>query len=135
MGKNPAFQFYPDAYQRDTRPLSRAARGDWTDILCALHFASSRGTLTLTVTGWANLIGCTVDEMCITLWELHHHHVAVIKSPSRVTFCNGKMPESDAVRDVKVTVMNRRMVAEEKAKQSHAKRQSRYRQKQDVTPQ
>lgn len=47
MSKQPAFQFYPGDWQKDTalRCCSAAARGIWIDLLCMMYEAPQRGVL------------------------------------------------------------------------------------------
>jgi hypothetical protein len=70
MAKMPAFQFYPGDWIQNTRILSLAAKGAWIDILCALWRSQTRGSLTLPLTGWALLFGCTADQAAAVITGL-----------------------------------------------------------------
>lgn len=116
MGKNPACQFYFLDHQRDTRPLSRAVRGDWMDILTQLHFAPTRGSLTLSLEAWGKVVGISGEEFeKTTLEELRHCRICKI-----VTQRNGN-----------ITLISRRMVREEKDRKNNAERQGRHRKKKE----
>lgn len=94
--KLPFLQFFPDDYLRDTRALSLAAKGGWTDILCMLHGAQNRGSMTLPMLGWARIMGASVDQAEAVIGELLVMKVADIERNS-----NGN-----------VTIICRRMVRE-----------------------
>ncbi len=76
--KLPFFQFYPSDYKRDTCALSLATKGGWIDILCMLHGAQNRGTMTLPVVGWARVMGATVDQATAVIDELAAMNVAEV---------------------------------------------------------
>lgn len=118
MGKNPSAPFYWNDYYRDTRPLSRAVRGDWMDILCQLHFSLSRGALTLSLDAWGQVVGIPGDQFeTSTLLELRQARVCKI-----VTHSDGR-----------VTLQSRRMMREEKDRKNNALRQQRFRNNGRVT--
>jgi uncharacterized protein YdaU (DUF1376 family) len=110
MNKAPAFQFYVADYMRDTRCLSLAAKGAWTDCLCAMWFASTRGELTYPLIGFARLFGCTVEQAKSVIDELAEMQVC-----DCVTHDDGKM-----------TLVNRRMRREAKARKAANNRQLAY---------
>lgn len=99
--KLPFFQFYPSDYKRDTCALSLAAKGGWIDILCMLHGAQNRGTMTLPDVGWARLMGATVDQAAAVIDELAAMHVAeVIRgSNGEVTISSRRMLRDAITRE------------------------------------
>lgn len=101
MGKQPAFQWYPNDYLRDTRMLTLSARGAWADMLNFMWYAPERGKLEGSREQLARQLSCAVDELQSILDELSVTKVA------NVTNCNGI-----------VTVINRRMWNEEKERKS-----------------
>lgn len=118
MGKQPAFWFYPGDWVQDTRPLSLAAKGAWIDLLCAMWRAPRRGALALSLTGYARLLGATVEQARLVLDELIALGVcdADVAALSQVT-----APHAP------VTLVNRRMQREESQKHSGRLRSRRYR--------
>lgn len=111
MASFPWMQFFPGDWVADTRLLTLSAKGAWIDILAALHNSPTRGELTLDVEAWARLIGATPHETGVVIRELERTAVADIAT----------------LPDAKVTIRSRRMAREEGKRRSHAKRQERYR--------
>jgi uncharacterized protein YdaU (DUF1376 family) len=70
MSGLPFLQFYPGDWLKDTRALSPEAKGAWIDILCALHFSPTRGTLAMTIEGWARMIGQSPEKTRACINEL-----------------------------------------------------------------
>jgi uncharacterized protein YdaU (DUF1376 family) len=110
MGKNPAFQFYPMDWMRDTGTLSLQAKGAWIDILCALWWSAERGVLSTSTAGWSRLIRASNDDVEDVIDEILTHKVADIKREP-----NGN-----------ITVVCRRMVRDEEYRQQNAERQRRH---------
>ncbi|MCC7202427.1 MAG: hypothetical protein IT393_07200 [Nitrospirae bacterium] len=98
MGKNPAFLFYPGDWVQDTRILSLRAKGAWIDLLCMMWRSTERGTVTLSWPALARLLSAHLDEAKLAIEELAEHRIC-----DWVTDSNGN-----------VTLINRRMVREEK---------------------
>ena len=117
MGKNPAFQWYPNDYLRDTRILSLPARGAWADMLNYMWYAPERGAITGTHEQISRMLSCSIAEIESVLNELNVTKVA------DVTNCNGI-----------VTVINRRMHREEKERKSTRLRVQKFRNARNVTP-
>jgi hypothetical protein len=109
--KLPFFQFYPADYKRDTCALSLAAKGGWTDVMCMLHGAQNRGTLTLPLIGWARVMGASVDQADTVISELDVMHIADVKREG-----NGD-----------VTISSRRMLREHITKEQTRLRVERHR--------
>ncbi|MCE5270792.1 YdaU family protein [bacterium] len=108
MGKAPAFQFYVGDYLKDTRALSLAAKGAWSDILCFMWDASPRGRLSITWDGYGHMLGVTVREAKKVISEIIDKKVCdamlngrKVENSDAVTKCNGE-----------VTLINRRMYRE-----------------------
>ncbi len=111
MNKAPAYQFYPGDYIQDTRVLSLAARGAWQDLLCFMWRSDERGKLSYPIEGYARLFGASVDETKRVIDELIALNIC-----DSVMECNGN-----------VTLINRRMVRDEKARQQTNCRVTRFR--------
>jgi hypothetical protein len=118
MGKNPAFQFYPRDWLSDTelQQASASTRGIWTNLLSHMWFSQQRGVVSGTVQEMCQLGGCTESE-----WLIFYEQNCRLKFAD-VTFCDGI-----------VTVKNRRMVREEKARESARLRKSRERSRESHT--
>lgn len=125
MGKLPYMQFYPADWLQDTLPLSLAAKGAWINILCALWSAQNRGTHTLPLVGWARQIGASVEQTKAVISELVDMSVCDCPSHQNVS--------SVTEHNEKITLVCRRMAREEKARESNASRQKKFRNK-SVTP-
>lgn len=112
---NPAFQIYPADILRseDLRKCTWATRGIWWDILCLMWFAEEQGKITGTKEELCRLVGCTVKELEMFLFEASNRKFA------NVTFCNKN-----------VTIVNRRMHREFIARKATKNRVSQHRQKQ-----
>lgn len=111
MSGFPWMQFFPGDWIADTRLLTLATKGAWIDVLAALHNSPTRGQLTLEVEAWARLISATPQDAAVAIRELASTAVADVTT----------LPDS------RVTICCRRMAREEAARNSHAKRQERYR--------
>ncbi len=111
MGKNPAFLFYPGDWIQDTKMLSLRARGAWIDLLCAMWRSAARGTVTLSWAALARLLGAHPEEARLAIDELVEHRIC-----DYVTDGNGN-----------VTLMNRRMVREERQRNSTRLRVEKFR--------
>jgi len=110
MSKAPSFPLYPADIIRDTRILSLEARGAWCDFLFFAHSSEHRGKLTYTISGWARLWGCDVATAQRCINEIKDTNIG------NVTICNDD-----------VTIINRRMVKEEKIKEQTKLRVRRHR--------
>jgi hypothetical protein len=121
MGKNPAFQFYPRDWLSDTelQQASAVTRGIWINLLSHMWFATDRGMVSGTLDEMRRLSGCSEPE-----WFVFYEQNCRLKFAD-VTFCDGI-----------VTVKNRRMVREEKERESTRLRVLRFRKREcnaDVT--
>lgn len=68
--KHPYIQFYTGDYLKDTRSLSLAAKGAWSDLIVFMHTADERGVLVGTMADFARQIGGTLEETAAVLLEL-----------------------------------------------------------------
>jgi hypothetical protein len=107
----PAFMFYTGDWLRDTQlqAAPTIVRGVWINALCRMWDAETRGKLSGTAEEIARLCGCTKEEFAVFL-----------EAGKRFKFANL------TIRDGNVTLTNRRMVRDEKARQDNANRQRRF---------
>jgi uncharacterized protein YdaU (DUF1376 family) len=109
--KPPSFPFYPDDWIRDTQVLSPATRGIWSLLFAHMWYMTPRGRLR----------SVTRDELC-RLGACSHEQLKDFFSENKVhKFCNVTF------RNATVTVTNRRMHAEEMARQADCLRQRKHR--------
>ncbi|MHB8110526.1 MAG: hypothetical protein ACYDHW_10900 [Syntrophorhabdaceae bacterium] len=111
MSKAPAFQFYVADFIKDTRVLSLAGRGAWTDLLCLMWFSTERGKLSYPIEGYARLFGASIEETKRVIEELIMFQIC-----DSVTECNGN-----------VTLINRRMARDANQQQKTNDRVKRFR--------
>ena len=114
LGKNPSFPFYPADWRKDSalQMCSFSTQGIWINLLCAMWESNKRGKLTGMNGDYCRLIGCSAEEFNRFLSENEAHKFA------DVTNCDGT-----------VTVINRRMAREERARQQSRESTKRYRDK------
>lgn len=124
MGKNPAFQWYPNDYLRDTRILSLPSRGAWADMLNYMWYAEDRGVLIGTHDQFARMLSCSPEEIKQVINELSTTKIADVTNGNGI-----------------VTVINRRMYREERERKSTRFRVQKFRNAQsnatsndDITP-
>ena len=111
MAKLPYMQFFPGDYIKDTRLLSLQARGAWMDLLCLMWDSNPRGRITNTYPSFARLFGCDDDEAKNIIDELIDTRVCDCERS-----CNGH-----------VTLINRRMVKDERERELTRYRVQRHR--------
>ncbi len=99
--KLPFFQFFPADYKRDTCALSLAAKGGWIDVMCMLHGAQNRGTLTLPPVAWARVMGASVDQAEAVIAELAAMQIAEVKREANgdVTISSRRMLRESITRE------------------------------------
>ncbi len=105
------FKFEPADWFRDTKCLSFHAKGCWIDLICILWDASPRGKKTFDMAGWSAELGKPEAQIQAAFDELMKRNICYIE-----TLGNGD-----------VTVMSRRQVREEKAREQGASRVQRFR--------
>jgi hypothetical protein len=118
MPKLPWFKFNPSWWMGDAElsKCSSATRGVWIDLLCAMHQSGRSGELRGTTDQIARLARCSTAELTQALTELQTTGTA------DVTFRNND-----------VTVVNRLMKREAKARTATALRVKKHRSNDDVT--
>jgi len=115
MAKLPFIQLYKDAWDRDTRVLSLAARGLWDTMLVRMHDENQSGVLTGSIEDLARATHCFPAEFRKYLAELETKRICEVQRS------NGS-----------VTVVNRRMKREADAREAARLRQLRKRQGDDA---
>jgi len=112
MSKLPWFKFFPSWWISDPQlsMCTPAARGVWMDLLCAMHQSDRSGILSGTTDQIARLGRCSTVELTHVLTELQATGTA------DVTFRNNN-----------VTIVNRLMKREAKARQDTALRVAKHR--------
>jgi hypothetical protein len=112
MGKLPAFQFYVKDWLSDPelQCVAASSRGIWIDALCFMWEAPERGKLIGTAEELAKLLRATNGDFTQFIEDLKRHKFA------DVTFCNNE-----------VTLINRRMIREQKERDNTRLRVKRFR--------
>jgi hypothetical protein len=112
MGKNPAFQFYPNDWLGDNQlqMTSTSTKGIWIQFLCRMWWAEDKGTVSGTRQQLCQLSGCNPAELEIFLAENTLLNFAGVTEHDKL-----------------ITVVNRRMQREELARKSNTSRQARFR--------
>lgn len=110
MGKQPAFQFYPNDWTRDLQEHPIEIEGAWIRICCKLWYSETRGKLTRTPYQWSAILGVSEDHTkrifdYINLWKIGD----ILTDP------NGDL-----------TVISRRMLRDEIARENNCLRQKRF---------
>jgi len=108
----PAFQFYPGDWARDPQlqMATMSTQGVWINLLCKMWDSVNRGILVGTEAQFHKLIGCSEAEFSQFLEENKTLKFATVTISNTI-----------------VTVQNRRMVRDEKERNSNALRQKAYR--------
>lgn len=104
-------KFEPALWLADTRPLSPAAKGAWIDTISQMVHSVTRGSLRLSLAGWARLWSMTCDQAKGVVDELDATRIA------------------DVIRDSNgdVTLICRRLVREAREHQQMVERVARHR--------
>ena len=113
MGKAPADQFYWMDWARDLQEHPLKIEGAWIRICCKLWWSDTRGEMTKSPLQWARILGVSKQSAMAILKYIKNEKIG------GVTFHNPK-----------VTVLCRRMVRDEKARQSNRDKASRWRDRQ-----
>src|SRR3990167_6980378 len=101
----PYMQFWISDWINDTRVLTLEERGAWIDILTFLWKSKPRGQATMTNSHWSNLFGILPEKLNFIVTELKRKGVAEVQ-----------------VSHNDVTVMSRRILRDEKKRQSDVER-------------
>jgi uncharacterized protein YdaU (DUF1376 family) len=115
MPKLPYIAFYPGDWLKDPqlRMTSPATRGIWIDLLCHMWEAPQRGIVVGSSEQLARLCSCSQSEFQTFLAEAEQLAFADVQH------------SNDGI----VTLANRRMVRDEKARKDAAKRQARFKER------
>jgi hypothetical protein len=118
MGKNPAFQFYPNDWLRDTVTLSPQAKGGWIDLLAKMHYNTPRGQICDNYTGYARLFGCDKHTAKKIIDELRKKGICeyVTNGLGNVTLINRRMDKEEKIRE-----SNRKRKEKQRSRESHKK--------------
>ena len=111
-------KFFPGDWVQDTAMLSLAAKGAWIDILSALHRSSTRGEMTLPITGWARLMRCSIDQAKSVIGELVVMRICDSSGEDLLHVTESNSP---------VTLASRRLKREESERESTRYRVSKHR--------
>jgi hypothetical protein len=140
MAKQPAFQFYPADWLKDTelQMCSMSTQGIWINLLCRMWQQKERGKISGTKQQFMRLIGCSESEFETFLSENEQQGFATVE------ICNGRCNATVTEKSVTktgqnndfetpcneiVTVINRRMYNEDKERKSSYDRVLRHRSK------
>ena len=118
MGKNPAFQFYPNDWARDLEEHTLEIEGAWIRICCKLWWSDTRGKLTKTVLQWSRILRVSVEDTIRILTYIKNESIGKISCDFHE--CNDF-----------VTVISRRMERDEKERESNRLRVKKFREKQE----
>jgi uncharacterized protein YdaU (DUF1376 family) len=110
-GKNPAFQFYPLDYTRDTRVLTTEARGVWMDVLCVLWWTEPKiRSKKLPIADWSRLCSVKETEFSSAILQFERHNICDL--------------ERDGNGDV--TITSRRMIRDDEIREHQRKRKAKF---------
>lgn len=114
-GKAPAFQFYAKDWVSDEelRLASLSTRGIWIDILCYIFLSKKGGKMDINTHKIIKLTGATIEEA-----------KTFIREAKDLDFC-----DTSVTHNGNLTIYNRRMVREEKAREKNRIRQQMHRDK------
>ncbi len=122
MGKNPAFQFYPNDWSRDLEEHPLQIEGAWIRICCKLWWAEPRGKLTRTLDQWAKILRITPE---------------VTKDVINYVLAQ-KIADGNGDNNGEITIISRRMYRNYKDSEFNRLRQYKWRTKQtnnaNITP-
>jgi len=113
MGKNPAFQFYPNDWARDLEEHPLEIEGAWIRICCKLWWSETRGELTKTITQWARILRADISDTERILNYIENEKIGNVKRG-----CNAD-----------VTLTCRRMIRDENIRELTRLRVARHRER------
>jgi len=132
MGKNPAFQFYPNDWARDLEEHPLEIEGAWIRICCKLWWSTKRGSVTRALQQWARILREPLEKTLYVLQYIQAENIGYV-TPGLQNFT----PENLDC-NVSVTVESRRMTRDEKDRELTRLRVKKFREKQPcndpVTP-
>ena len=116
--KYPWMKFFPSDWKKDSclSKCQPATRGIWIDLICDMYDSSRSGKISGTLEQLARIARCTTAEIDLAIKELSNTKTADV-----------------TVHHENVTVINRRMYADAKKRESDRLRQNKHRRNADVT--
>ena len=146
MGHNPAFQFYPGDWFREPglQRVDLDVRGAWAELLMMMHHETPRGVSTGSIAGLARQLRIEIPRACFIVEQLDVNRIAEVEYQDEdcrkfvydcANYFQGlslKCPEVSPECPVFVTLKNRRMVNEEKAKEYERLKKQKQRRPRDV---
>jgi len=116
MGKLPAFLFYPSDWTRDLEEHSFEIRGVWITLLCVLWWSDEKGVLVKTLPKIAKLLHVRTEKAHKLVQYLQKENIADIPTDlARID------------KNTLITIRSRRMVSDEKKRESDRKRKEKQR--------
>lgn len=106
MGKTPAFQFYPNDWNRDMEEHPLEIQGAWIVLLCKLWWSETRGEATKSLSEWARILREKTKKTEKILNFLKEKHIANIEflDNQNITIISRRM-----VKDFKISQIRRRV--------------------------
>jgi hypothetical protein len=146
MSHNPAFQFYPGDWFREPglQRVDLDVRGAWAELLMMMHHETPRGVSTGSISGLARQLRIDVPRACYIIEQLQTNGIAEVEYEGNSVreYVEIKAKEFRASvtivvtnydekinSDGLVTIINRRMIKEDKDRKNAADRQARMREK------
>jgi hypothetical protein len=100
MGKLPGFYFFPADWSRDLEEHPLEIEGAWIRILCKLHYAGSRGSLTRTIDQWARILRVDTERAADILEYVNRDKIGTVTiTGENVTVENRRMRKEDKIRE------------------------------------
>lgn len=127
MNKAPAYQHYIKDYVIDTRSLSLAEKGAWSDLLNFMWHSKNRGTITEDWMGYSRILGTTIEQTKTVISELIAKGICNAIIDGENVTCNANVTNCNK----KVTLINRRMYREEQIRINTRLRVGKHRGKKD----
>jgi uncharacterized protein YdaU (DUF1376 family) len=117
VAKLPWMKFFPNDYLADTRGLSPEEKGMWMDLICYAWQSPTRGTISYPIDSLSRMLGASREALEAVLKSLRFQGIAEITFDSHAN----------------VTVVSRRMLRDEKERDSARLRKQRERSHTNVT--
>ena len=124
MGKAPADQFYWQDWARDLEEHPLEVEGAWIRLCCKLWFSDTRGELERTLDQWARILRIDTPRSAELIGYIGAEGIGdVMVSGERISRRNLHVLTEPNAR---ITVVSRRMLREEKTRESNRMRQKRH---------
>lgn len=101
VGKNPAFQFYPNDWALDLQEHPLEIEGAWIRIICKLWWSETKGIATKPLTVWSKILGTHHNKALVILRYISSNNIGLVQ------FLDNQ----------NITIISRRMVKDEKIRQ------------------